>query len=74
MFGQPIPAFNIKGKDKVKTLIGGILSYIIISVTLGYAINLIPDLILKTNPIINESKIQDYFGKQKDGVDLKEIN
>ena len=55
LFGQPIPAFNIKGKDQVKTAIGGILSAIIITVTLGYTIMKIPDLILKSNPIINEN-------------------
>ena len=25
-FGQPIPAFNVRGKDKVKTVVGGILT------------------------------------------------
>ena len=37
-FGQPIPAFNVKGKDKVRTVIGGILTIAIITLTLGYFI------------------------------------
>lgn len=34
----------------------------------------IPDLIFKTNPIINESNIQNYYGKQVEGIDLDETN
>ena len=53
IFGHPIPAFNIKGKDKVKTAIGGILSAIIMTITLGYTIVNFHDLFLKTNPIVS---------------------
>ena len=35
-FGQPIPAFNMKGKDKVTTTFGGIVTAIIMTLTLGY--------------------------------------
>ena len=63
LFAQPIPAFNIKGKEKVKTPIGGILSAFIMTVTLGYTIMKIPDLVLTTNPIMNESDIQNYYAK-----------
>ena len=40
-----------------------IIMLIIITVTLGYAIMKIPDLVLKTNPIINENNIQNYYVK-----------
>ena len=53
IFGQPIPAFNIRGKDKVKTAWGGILSAIIMTISLGYAIVNFHDLILRTNPIVS---------------------
>ena len=38
IFGQPVPAFNIKGKEKVTTAVGGFLSTFILAVTLGYSI------------------------------------
>ena len=63
IFGRPIPAFNIKGKDKVKTAIGGILSAMIMTITLGYTIMNFYDLILKTNPIVSQNSIKNYFGK-----------
>ena len=63
IFGRPIPAFNIKGKDKVKTAIGGILSAMIMTITLGYTIMNFYDLILKTNPIVSQNSIKNYFGR-----------
>ena len=57
MFGQPVPAFNIKGKSKVKTAVGGILSAVIIAVTLGYSIMKIHDLMLKANPVISDNTL-----------------
>ena len=53
LFGRPIPAFNIKGKDEVKTAIGGILSALIMTVSFGYTIMKIYDLVLHNNPIIS---------------------
>ena len=35
-FGQQIPAFNVKGKDKVTTTVGGIMTVTIMTLTLGY--------------------------------------
>ena len=57
LFGQPVPAFNIKGKSKVKTAVGGILSAVIIAVTLGYSIMKIHDLMLKANPVISDNTL-----------------
>ena len=38
IFGQPVPAFNIKGKEKITTAVGGLLTAFILAVTLGYSI------------------------------------
>ena len=35
-FGEPIPAFNIKGKDKVKTAFGGIMTLLVVFLTISY--------------------------------------
>ena len=74
-FGRQIPAFNIKGKDSVNTVVGGFLSFAIMTVTLGYAIGGIVDLINREDPIINENIVQDYYGlTDLDGLNLKESN
>ena len=52
-FGQPIPAFNLKGEDKVKTSLGGLLTAAIMTTVLGYAIMKMYDLIVGADPIIN---------------------
>ena len=69
-FGEPIPAFNIKGKDKVTTAVGGIMSLIVIFITLSYLTTKLNSIVEKKNPIINESKIADYYGTVEDGVSL----
>ena len=53
MFGLPIPAFNIKGQDKIKTKVGGLLSALVLTLTLGFAITGFYDLMNNSNPIIN---------------------
>ena len=52
-FGQPIPGFNIKGQNEVKTAIGGIMTAIIVSITLGYFATKFNGLLNGDNPIIN---------------------
>ena len=56
-FGSSIPAFNIKGKDKVKTTIGGIISTTIIALTLGYFVTNFNTIIQKDNPITNQNTL-----------------
>ena len=53
IFGSPIPAFNIKGKDKVQTVVGGLLSAAIITLTLGYAVIGMHGVISRSDPKIN---------------------
>ena len=56
-FGEPIPAFNIKGKDKVTTAVGGITTLIVIFLTLSYLITKVNSVLEKETPIINENNI-----------------
>ena len=56
-FGEPVPAFNIKGKNQVKTAFGGIMTVIIIVFTTGYFFNKFNTIIKKENPILNENTI-----------------
>ena len=61
-FGKSIPAFNIKGKDSINTVVGGFLTFAIMTLTLGYAVGGMIDLIEKADPIINENFHKDYYG------------
>ena len=74
-FGQNIPAFNIKGDSSVNTLVGGFLTFAIMTLTLSYATAGMIDLINKEDPIINENVVKDYYtvsnGKS---LDLKQAN
>ena len=65
-FGKNIPAFNIKGKDSINTVVGGFLTFAIMTLTLGYAVGGMIDLIEKADPIINENFHKDYYGISED--------
>ena len=56
-FGEPIPAFNVKGKNKVTTAVGGIMTLLVMFFTLSYLISKINSILEKKNPIMNENKI-----------------
>ena len=52
-FGSPVPGLNIKGKNKVTTWLGGIMTVTILTVALGYSVTKTYDLIRRANPNIN---------------------
>ena len=54
-FGQPIPAFNINGKNKNNTVVGGILTTSILAVTLGYFASSLQGTITGSNDVISYS-------------------
>ena len=54
-FGLPIPSFNLKGKTHMTTWVGGLLSAIILAITLAYAIQKLHTLYLGLDPTINEN-------------------
>ena len=37
VFGQEVPSFSLKGKSKITSLFGGVITLLIITLTLGYA-------------------------------------
>ena len=74
MFGQPIPAFNIKGKDQVQTVVGGFLSAVVMTLTLGFAIIGMHDLISKSDPTINSNIVHSYYGTEEDGLNFSKAN
>ena len=52
-FGEPIPAFNLKGKNQIRTPFGGIMTITIIFFTLGYFLQKLNTILEKENPILN---------------------
>lgn len=59
----------------MNTVVGGFLSAAIMTVTLGYAIGGIVDLINREDPIINENILKNYYGStDRQGLNLKESN
>ena len=75
-FGQNIPAFNINGASVIRTTIGGILTGIVITLTLIYFIVKLEALIDGSDPIINQNTISDYYGsaESSNGLDLFAAN
>lgn len=72
-FGQPIPTFNISGKNKINTVVGGILSALILAITLSYFMGRLEGLITGSNQIINYNVIQSFYGLDK-GFDIAGAN
>lgn len=70
LFGEPIPAFNVRGKDKVKTPPGGILSTIIITISLGFAIIKWFELMARSDPIINNNIVANHYDTASAGYSL----
>ena len=54
MFGQEVPGFRIKGQRSVNTVLGGILSSIVILITLLFAGLKMVQLVNKNNPVMSE--------------------
>ena len=52
IFGQSIPSFNLKGKGELTTVVGGLLSATIFTLTLAFAIQKMYALAEGTDPTI----------------------
>lgn len=64
-FGQNIPAFNIKGVDVIRTSVGGMLTGIVVILTLAYFIVKLQALVAGSDPIINQNIIFDYYSTKQ---------
>ena len=52
-FGKPLPSFNLKGKEKVNTIVGGFITLMIFLTIFSYGALKFSNLITKPNPAIN---------------------
>jgi len=61
MFGAPLPTFNVRGEESVRTYTGGFVSIIIIYVAFLFASLKLQHLMSKHNPSVNIFKEEDAF-------------
>ena len=73
MFGAPLPSFNVEGDEKVKTTIGALVSFSIISLTFLFALLKFQHMSEFRNPSITtfeeeiEASIENNFSLQSEG-------
>ena len=65
-FGDYLPSFNLKGKEKVNSIVGGFCTLILILTVFMYATLKFSNLITKPGPIINSY----YTENEMDGVSV----
>ena len=61
-----MPSFNLKGKEKVNTIVGGFFTLILFMIIFSYGTLKFSDLISKPNPIINSY----YAENEMSGIPL----
>ena len=72
-FGQVIPSFNLKGKTHINTYMGGLLTAMILTITLAYAIQTFGELIMGSDPQIYENFKAEYYGSHH-GFNISDSN
>ena len=60
-YGKEVPTFNLGGETRVSTVCGGIISVLVMILTLTYSIVKLTQLINKDNPNINQVAVPDYY-------------
>ena len=72
-FGQDVPAFNLRGENRINTVCGGVITTIIFTIVLIYCSVKGLDFYDKRNPQISQLITKEHFG-QDDKVNLSENN
>ena len=71
VFGESLPTFILKGRDKVTTRSGGVATIVITIIALMYAALKFSHLVDKHNPMMSSYYKEDYY-KGSDLVNLSE--
>ena len=72
-FGSDVPAFNINGDKKVKSLIGGTVTFVLVLIIFIFATIKLQETLDRTYQFSQESKAYNYYDNT-DKLDLNEIN
>lgn len=54
IFGEPLPSFNIKGKQQIQTRIGGVCTVLILATTLLFSVVKFIHLWTRNNPNLSQ--------------------
>ena len=73
MFGAPLPTFNLKGKNTVHTVSGGIMTFLVILVMLIYGSIKMFHLVSRDNPNIVAYLERNYY-THNNHLDLNKID
>ena len=61
MYGKEVPGFNIKGQYHLGTAVGGVVTFLILTLSLIYAVIKVMHLANATNPVMSELTIPGYY-------------
>ena len=61
VFDKEVPAFNLRGEQQMKTIVGGCMTLLIFIITFSYAIQGMINLLQKKDPLITESLKESYY-------------
>ena len=73
LFAEPVPNFNIRGKTKVSSVLGSILSAILLLIVLFYGANKFTFLLERRNPTISSYAERGAVTKN-DKINLRDEN
>ena len=69
LFGAPAaPRFNVQGKENVNTCVGGVLSFMLLTITILFGTVKLDELLEKRNPTI--SSLKEYGANRGTKFDL----
>ena len=71
-FGKPLPNFNIKGKDRTTSIIGGFISLVLYCLVLMYSLLKFSHLMIKKGPTVSSYFKEDNI--EELAVNLNETN
>ena len=71
-FGKEIPSFNLKGENRVNTVVGGIVTTVIFTLSLFYSAIKGIELFERRSPQISEGTIEEFYGME-DVLNFNEV-
>ena len=72
-FAKDVPAFSVEGEGKIKSAIGGCVTFFVFALTLAFTVIKFSHLTAKANPTINKLTIPAHYSAL-DKVQLDDIN
>ena len=64
-FAKDLPMFNINGKSTIGTVLGGVLTMLLMILTISYAASTLLEVMQPENPVVNVNDHKDYYENQR---------